>query len=50
MPHLSVPCGYSEGMPVGLLFTSDHWNEDVLIDTAERWDKAFDVKHAEVEL
>ena len=50
MPHLSVPCGYSEGMPVGLLFTSDHWNEDVLIDTAERWDKAFTVKHAEVEL
>ena len=50
MPHLSVPCGYSEGMPVGLLFTSDHWNEDVLIDTAERWDKAFAVKHAEVSL
>ena len=50
MPHLSVPCGYSEGMPVGLLFTSDHWNEDVLIDTAEKWDKAFTVKHAEVEL
>ena len=50
MPHLSVPCGYSEGMPVGLLFTSDHWNEDVLIDAAERWDKAFTVKHAEVEL
>ena len=50
MPHLSVPCGYSEDMPVGLLFTSDHWNEDVLIDTAERWDKAFDVRHAEVSL
>ena len=50
MPHLSVPCGYSEGMPVGLLFTSNHWNEDVLIDTAERWDKAFTVKHAEVSL
>ena len=50
MPHLSVPCGYSEGMPVGLLFTSDHWDEDVLIDTAERWDKAFTVKHAEVSL
>ena len=50
MPHLSVPCGYSEGMPVGLLFTSDHWNEDVLIDAAERWDKAFTVRHAEVSL
>ena len=50
MPHLSVPCGYSEGMPVGLLFTSDHWNEDVLIDAAERWDEAFTVRHAEVSL
>ena len=50
MPHLSVPCGYSEGMPVGLLFTSDHWNEDVLIDAAERWDEAFTVRHAKVSL
>ena len=47
MPHMSVPCGYSEGMPIGLLFTSDHWNEDVLIDIAERWDSAFEVRHAE---
>ena len=50
MPHLSVPCGYSENMPIGLLFTSDHWNEDVLIDAAERWDSSFDVKHAEVKV
>lgn len=48
MPHMSVPCSYSEGMPIGLLFTSDHWNEDVLIDIAERWDSAFEVRHAEV--
>lgn len=48
MPHLSVPCGYSDGMPVGLLFTSDHWNEDVLLNVAEGWEKAFEVKHAEV--
>ena len=48
MPHMSVPCGYSEGMPIGLLFTSDHWNEDVLIDIAEKWDSAFEVRHAEV--
>ena len=48
MPHMSVPCGYSEGMPIGILFTSDHWNEDVLIEIAERWDSAFEVRHAEV--
>ena len=50
MPHLSVPCGYPEGMPAGLLFTSDHWNEDVLIDIAERWGSSFEAKHAEVSL
>ncbi|MCQ2055890.1 MAG: Asp-tRNA(Asn)/Glu-tRNA(Gln) amidotransferase subunit GatA [archaeon] len=48
LPHLSVPCGYSEKMPIGLLFTSAHWNEDALIDIAERWDLAFDVRHADV--
>lgn len=50
MPHMSAPCGYSDGMPIGLLFTSDHWNEDILIDAAERWDSAFDVRHAEVKV
>ncbi|MDY4580264.1 MAG: amidase family protein [Candidatus Methanarcanum hacksteinii] len=50
MPHMSAPCGYSDGMPIGLLFTSDHWNEDILIDAAERWDSAFDVRHAEVKI
>lgn len=48
MPHVSMPCGYADGMPVGLMFTSDHWNEDVLIDMAEKWDRSFEKKHAEV--
>ena len=42
MPHMSVPCGYSDGMPVGLMFTSDHWNEDILLSTAVEWEKGFD--------
>lgn len=50
MPHLSVTCGYSEGMPIGLMFTSDHWNENILVDMAERWDCSFEVKHAEVKV
>ncbi|MCQ2085832.1 MAG: Asp-tRNA(Asn)/Glu-tRNA(Gln) amidotransferase subunit GatA [archaeon] len=50
MPHLSVPCVSSEGMPIGLLFTSAHWDEDVLIDIAEKWDSAFDVRHADVRI
>lgn len=42
MPHMSVPCGYSNGMPVGLMFTSDHWNEDILLSAAVEWEKGFD--------
>ena len=48
MPHMSVPCGYSDGMPVGLMFTSDHWNEDVLLSAAVEWEKGFEMKRPEV--
>ncbi len=48
MPHLSVPCGYSDGMPVGLMFTADHWNEDLLLSEAEEWQKGFELIRPEV--
>ena len=48
MPHLSVPCGYSTGMPVGLMFTADHWNEDILLSEAEEWQKGFELIKPEV--
>ncbi len=48
-PHVSVPCGYdSEGMPVGMQFVADHWNEKVLFSIAEDWEKQFDLKRPEV--
>ena len=50
MPHMSVPCGYSDGMPVGLMFTSDHWNEDVLLSVAVEWEKGFEIKRPEVKI
>lgn len=50
MPHLSVPCGYSDGMPVGMQFVTDHWNEDALLTMAEDWDSSFEKKQAEVSL
>ena len=49
MPHLTVPCGYSEGMPVGLMFTADHWNEHLLLGMAEKWEKTFEFKAPEVD-
>lgn len=51
MPHLSVPCGYDpHGMPIGMQFVTDHWNEDLLVSMAEDWDKRFDVRSAEVSI
>ena len=50
MPHLSVPCGYSDGMPVGLMFTADHWNEDILLSEAEEWQKGFRMIGPEVKV
>ena len=50
-PHLNCPCGYDgNGMPIGMQFVSDHWNEDVLLTMAEEWDKQFEVRRAEVSL
>ena len=49
-PHMSVPCGYDgDGMPIGMQFVADHWNEEVLFDIAERWEKGFDMKKPEVD-
>jgi aspartyl-tRNA(Asn)/glutamyl-tRNA(Gln) amidotransferase subunit A len=47
-PHMSVSCGYStEGMPIGMQFVSDHWNEDVLLAAALEWEKMFELRHPE---
>ena len=48
-PHMSVPCGYgSDGMPIGMQFVADHWDEDVLFTMAEEWDKEFEIRKPEV--
>ena len=48
-PHMSVPCGYgSDGMPVGMQFVADHWDEDVLFSMAEAWEKEFEIRKPEV--
>lgn len=46
---MSVPCGYSsEGMPIGMQFVTDHWNENLLFTMAEDWEKRFDIRKPEV--
>ncbi len=47
MPHMNAPCGYDgNGMPIGMQFVADHWNEDVLFSMAEDWEKAFTLRRA----
>jgi aspartyl-tRNA(Asn)/glutamyl-tRNA(Gln) amidotransferase subunit A len=48
LPCVSVPCGYSGKMPIGMQFISDHWDEDVLISAAETWERSFKMKVPEV--
>ncbi len=47
LPHLSVPCGYDDGMPLGLQLAAAHWDEGLLLAAAEAWDDAFAVRTAE---
>ncbi|MCQ2069874.1 MAG: Asp-tRNA(Asn)/Glu-tRNA(Gln) amidotransferase subunit GatA [archaeon] len=50
-PHLNCPCGYDgNGMPIGMQFVTDHWNEDQLVTMAMEWDKQFEVRKAEVKV
>ncbi|MBI4449352.1 Asp-tRNA(Asn)/Glu-tRNA(Gln) amidotransferase subunit GatA [Candidatus Woesearchaeota archaeon] len=34
MPHVSMPCGQSKGMPIGMMLTSDHFNEAMMVRIA----------------
>ncbi len=48
MPHLSLPCAYHDGMPIGMQLVAPHWEERRLLDVAERWCSGFDIKFPEV--
>ena len=41
-PALSVPCGKSEGMPVGLQLVGPYFREDLLIRVAHAYQRAVD--------
>ncbi len=46
---LVFPCGYDgDGMPIGMQFVADHWNENALFTMAEDWEKEFDLRRPEV--
>ncbi len=38
LPHVSVPVGFSKGLPVGLMLIADHLKEGVLFQTAKEFE------------
>ncbi len=48
LPHLSLPCGYVDGMPVGMQAVASHWEERALLEMAERWTSKFPLRFPEV--
>ena len=50
LPHLSLPCGYVEGMPVGMQAVASHWEERALLDVADRWTSRFQIRFPEVSI
>ncbi|MDD1770631.1 MAG: Asp-tRNA(Asn)/Glu-tRNA(Gln) amidotransferase subunit GatA [Methanomassiliicoccales archaeon] len=48
LPHLSVPCAYDGGMPIGMQFVAPHWEEGRLLDVADAWTARFKVVFPEV--
>jgi len=41
-PALSIPCGKSQGMPIGLQLVAPHFREDLLIRVAHAYQRAVD--------
>ncbi len=48
MPHLSMPCGYSNGLPIGMQAVAPHWSEGTLLHLARAWEGAFQYRAPEV--
>jgi len=46
-PHLSLPCSYSDGMPIGMQLVAPHWEEGRLVEFAEKWTGVFHLRFPE---
>ncbi|MDD1773667.1 MAG: Asp-tRNA(Asn)/Glu-tRNA(Gln) amidotransferase subunit GatA [Methanomassiliicoccales archaeon] len=47
LPHISVPCGYADSMPIGMQLVARHWDEGVLLSAADSWEGAFQYRFPE---
>jgi aspartyl-tRNA(Asn)/glutamyl-tRNA(Gln) amidotransferase subunit A len=39
MPHLSIPCGTSKGMPIGMIMIANHFNEKILVQLGDFYEQ-----------
>ncbi|MDB5697977.1 MAG: amidase [Alphaproteobacteria bacterium] len=39
-PAISIPCGFSDGLPVGLMLVGKHWNESTIYRAAHAFEQA----------
>jgi aspartyl-tRNA(Asn)/glutamyl-tRNA(Gln) amidotransferase subunit A len=42
LPGMSIPCGFVDGLPVGLHLIADHFQEGPLLRTAHAYQQATD--------
>jgi len=40
LPALSVPCGFTDGLPVGLQLTGKAWDEATILRIADAYEQA----------
>ncbi len=50
LPHVSLPCSYAGGMPIGMQAVAPHWKEGKLISLARSWEESFHYRFPEVPL
>ena len=50
LPGISVPCGTSEGLPVGLQILGPQWGENVMFRVARAYEEASDIRAEVAEL
>ena len=44
LPGVSVPCGLSDGLPVGLQVLAPQWREDIALRVARAYEVATDMR------
>jgi amidase len=43
-PSISIPCGMSDGLPIGMMLTAKHWDESTIYAAAAAFEGSGDWK------